>query len=129
MVDLSKIKITTRVGPLDRVALERCLRAARASKEPNVKAHVERILKESGWLPAAELACVYCQISALNLKVWQRPPCEIYPTDIKAILARGDNGTGDYSAARLLKEMFEADLSQYEPDPVRALEAKRRKAS
>jgi hypothetical protein len=121
------------MNPLDREALERCLRIVFTDKTKDgwffgAKAHVERVLKEEGWLPAAELACFKCQAHALGLKIWQQPPCEIHPHDFKAILARGDDGVGGrYFAALLAKQLIEADLSQYEADPVHALAAKRRK--
>jgi hypothetical protein len=130
MVELSEIRITDKVGPLDRNALERCLRAVLDGNNVHDRIHVERILKEEGWLAAAELACIYRQSDALSLKPYQSPPCEIHPDDIRTILARGDDGFGDYSAAQLLKQLFEADLSQYEPNPVAAIgRAKRRNPS
>ena len=129
MVALSAVKVSTKLNPLDRDALERCLKAARASKGYGHQ-HVERLLKEEGWLRAAEEACFYQQFTALGLKIWQQPPCEIHPHDVKAILARGDDGIGgQYCAALLAKQLIEADLSQFEPDPAHALEAKRRKTS
>jgi hypothetical protein len=129
MVALSKIRVSTKLNPLDRDALERCLKAACARKGYGHQ-HVERLLKEEGWLEAAEQACFYQQFTALGLKIWQEPPCETHPHDIEAILARGDDGVGGrYFAALLAKQLIEADLSQFEPDPVRALEAKRRKTS
>ena len=123
MVEPSLIRVSTKLNPLDRDALERCLRLARASIEPGVQGHVGRVLMQEGWLPAAELACNYCQSSALSLRPWQDPPCEIHPTDLRSILAAGDDGTANYRAAKLLQEMFRSDLSQYEPDPLAALEA------
>jgi len=135
MVALSEIKVSEKMNPFDREALERCLKIVLADKTKDgwlfgAKARIERVLAEEGWLEAAERACFYCQAHALNLKAWQIPPCDIHPDDLKDILARGDDGVGGrYMAARLLKQLFEADLSQYEPDPARALEAKRRTVS
>jgi hypothetical protein len=132
MVDISKLRVSEKMNAFDREALERCLRIVLADKTNDgwlsgAKAHVERVLAEENWCEAAELACFRCQAHALSLKPWQIPPCDIHPDDLKAILARGDDGVGGrYFAAKLLKQLFEADLSQYEPDPIRALEARKR---
>jgi hypothetical protein len=43
---------------------------------------------------------------------------------IDAIIARGDDGTlGDYAAAKLLRRMLAANVSQFHPDPLAALAA------
>jgi hypothetical protein len=117
-----------RLSPVDREALERALKIilGRPEREDRGRrAQVERMLEEDGWFRAAGF-CVYCcQMELVRPRLWQPIPSDI--TDIEGTLAKGDDGLGgSYRAALLLKRMLAAGLSRYEPDPVRALEAKRR---
>jgi len=117
-----------KLNSIDREALGRALKLilGRPEREdPGRREQVERLLREEGWFVAADF-CVYCcQMELVRPRLWQPVPSDI--TDIEGTLAKGDDGLGgSYRAALLLKRMLAAGLSRYEPDPVRALEAKRR---
>jgi hypothetical protein len=117
-----------KLSSVDCEALERALKLVLGRPEredPGRRAQVERMLKEQGWFTAADF-CVYCcQSELIRPRLWQPIPADI--DDIEGTLAKGDDGLGGgYRAALLLKRMLAAGLSRYEPDPVRALEAKRR---
>jgi len=118
----------TELSALDRDAFERAIEITRNSKEPGRREQVDRMLKEEGWFRTADF-CVYsCQMDLVRPRLWQPTPADIDPADIETIIARGDDGVGSgrYAAAKLLRRMLRAGLSRYEPDPLRALEAKRR---
>jgi hypothetical protein len=89
------------------------------------RAEAERIdqeIAERGFMSAGRSATYRCQYDALRLKPWQSPPCWIDRNEIDAIIARGDDGVlGDYAAAKLLRRMLAANVSQFHPDPERAL--------
>src|SRR6516162_10848102 len=115
----------TELSEVDREALERCLKIARA--DPEERETIDRIMREDGWYRAADFACYHCQMSLVRPRLWQPLPMDIQ--DIEGTLAKGDDGLGgSYRAALLLRRMLRAGLSRYEPDPVRALDAAKRRA-
>ncbi|MGB9018602.1 MAG: hypothetical protein WCC77_13250 [Pseudolabrys sp.] len=57
-------------------------------------------------------AAYHCQHAALNLKTWQEPPC---------VEDEDDPDPRDPGAQKLLREMLQANISRYEPDPLAAL--------
>jgi hypothetical protein len=108
----------------DHDALERCIQATLASKDHKRAEQVREKLAEEPWNEVA-LFCVYDrQLEALHLKPWEDPPCWIEPDDIKAILATP--GHASFEAAKLAKQLIDAGLSIYEPDPIEALKRKRK---
>jgi hypothetical protein len=120
-----------RLSPVDREALERALKIVLGRPEredPGRHEQVERMIEERGWFAAASF-CVYCcQMELVRPRLWQPTPADI--TDVEGTLAKGDDGLGgDYRAALLLKRMLAAGLSRYEPRPVEALAAAKRRAA
>jgi hypothetical protein len=112
------------IDPLDLEALERSIEMARA-ESPARAEQIDDFLAdpERTWWDTASFCSYVAQGNALNLPPWQSPPCWTDPDQVDAIIARGDDGVmGDYAAAILLKRMLQAGLSQYEPDPIAALE-------
>jgi hypothetical protein len=98
---------------VDRDALTRAMEIA--SRDPARREQLEAKIVEDGWREAAEFAAAHCQRIALALKPWQEPPACTYD---------------DADASRLLDRMLARGISQWEPDPAKALAevaAKRRK--
>jgi hypothetical protein len=109
--------MTESLSAIDRDALERAFAAAR-SESVGEREHLDRILAQSGWRPAAESAAYHLQCSSLKLRPWQSPPCEGFDDTID----------GSYGHTRaevtLRRRMLAAGLSIFEPDPVSALQSK-----
>jgi hypothetical protein len=116
----------TALSATDREALERALRIGRALSFEE-RDYLDYVLREDGWQRAAEAAVYRQQDAALRLRPWQSPPCCIDPDEVDDILAAGDDGVqGQFAAARLVQRLLRAGLSQFEPDPLAALEAAKR---
>jgi hypothetical protein len=114
-----------KLSPVDQEALERCIAITRNSSEPGRRKQIDNMIKERGWYAAGIFSAYSSQYDAIRPRLWQPVPSDI--NDIEGTLAKGDDHLGgSYRAALLLKRMLAAGLSRYEPDPVRALEAKRR---
>jgi hypothetical protein len=94
------------VNKIDREALQRALKLARA--EPEYREQLERKLKTEPWEHVAEFAAYNCQIDNLGLKPWMDPPmyAELRP---------------DPEALSILLKLLGAGLSRFEPDPLQAL--------
>jgi hypothetical protein len=60
------------------------------------------------WTEVAQFAAYCVQGTALNLKPWETPPCSA--------------SKGDTAGLNLLDRMLEAGISQWEPDPLGALD-------
>ena len=58
---------------------------------------------------------------ALKLYPWQQPPCDADED--------GDDGEINGDGVKLLRKMLAAGLTRYEPDPLAALEAVKRKGA
>jgi hypothetical protein len=71
---------------------------------------ITAMLKEQPWREVAEFAAYVCQTTTLNLKPWSWPPCW------------GPNRNEDAQGARLLAQMLALGISQWHPDPMRAIE-------
>src|SRR6516165_8789837 len=105
---------------VDREALERALEIA-MKKDPGSRQQIESMLAIDPWFEVAQFASYSCQCDALHLKPWQSPPCWI--DDVEGTLAAGDDDVGgDFAAAKLLKRMLALGISEYEPNPLGALE-------
>ena len=117
-----------KLSAVDQEALERAIKLVRNRSEkedPGRRAQVDHLMEEEGWFRTAEFCVHCCQMDLVRPRLWQPIPSDI--DDIEGTLAKGDDGLGGgYRAALLLKRMLAAGLSRYEPDPVRALAAKRR---
>jgi len=110
------------LDPVDREALKRAIEICRTKKGPADREQIERKLAGSQrWFEVAYFATYSCQVDALALKPWQPTPAQI--DDLDGVLATGDDGAGGhYAAAKLLQRLLDAGLSQFEPDPIGALE-------
>jgi hypothetical protein len=100
--------------PVDVAALRRALAQLRAL-QPSRCGQLDAMTQERGWQTAARFAAYSLQISSMGLKPWQVPPC--------AVRDETDPRDGEEEAAALLTRMLDMGLSQYEWDPLRALEA------
>jgi hypothetical protein len=89
----------------DRKVLDRALRLQR-NHDANCAEQIESMLETRTWFEVASFAAYCCQGRALRCKPWEAPPCV---------------GTG--AGAALLEQMLAAGVSQWEPDPMRALQA------
>jgi hypothetical protein len=107
------------VDDVDHDALTRAVEMYRA--DPARSEQLDYIIKRDGWVKAAEFAAYSAQSRSLHLRPWQSPPCHV--GDIDATLAKGDDGVlGDYAAAKLLQKMLALGISEFEPDPLAAIE-------
>jgi hypothetical protein len=86
-------------------ALRMCMEIA--SREPDRAEQLESMLEDRPWLEVAQFACYCVQGDVLRLKLWESPPCA---------------SSGDEAAQKLLQKMLKAGVSQFDPDPLRALE-------
>jgi hypothetical protein len=95
---------------------------------------LEQVLEDPEWCELFEwklatddrdtvlhFAAYNCQVDNLRLNAAEDPPCEIDDPD--AELAKPDF-RGNHAAARLLKRMRALGISDYEPDPMRAIESR-----
>jgi hypothetical protein len=96
----------------DIAALELALKLVR-EESPGRAEQLALKLADDGWWPTARFAAYSRQVDALHLKPWEHPPCWATP----------DDDYPDREAARLLKRMLSAGISQFDPDPMVALEA------
>jgi|RhiMetdeSRZDD1v2_1073273.scaffolds.fasta_scaffold499287_2 hypothetical protein len=100
----------------DRDALERCMELAQRDSERAEQ--LRSMLGDQPWEEVAEFAAHLCQYRALGLKPWQSPPSSV---------DEDDPDERDKRAQQLLRKMLAAGVSRYEPDPLKALQAKRRR--
>jgi hypothetical protein len=108
------------LDPIEQDALERAIEMERA-KGGIAQQRIEAMLATQPWAEAAEFASFSCQVDALAVQPWQPVPSQIGDAD--AVIAAGNDGTmGHYAAAKLLQRLLRAGLSEYEPDPIAALE-------
>ena len=94
---------------IDRDALTRAMAMAR--KDRKLAAQLDEQLKERSWHEVAEFAAYCCQYDNLKLLPHQSPPCAVIAGDPR-----------DQDAADLLRRMLAAGLSEFEPDPLKALQ-------
>jgi hypothetical protein len=103
----------------DRKAMRLAIEATRAEDEPR-RRQVDAKLASEPWEHVGRFCVYHCQMNALNLAPWQRPPCLI--EDPEAVLRGDDDAHGRHNAARLLLRMRKLYVSRYEPDPLRRCE-------
>jgi hypothetical protein len=92
---------------IDRDALARAMEMAR--KDRKLAAQLDEQLKDRPWHEVAKFASYCCQCDNLKLLPHQSPPCMVI-------------GDRDHDAADLLRRMLAAGLSEFEPDPLKALQ-------
>ena len=100
-------------------ALKRCIEMARTY--PGRDEQISWKLGKGGcsWQDTAKFCAYLCQSKNLRLEIQEFPPCWLLDADDTA----GPAFKRKPEAARLLKRLLAAGLSQYEPDPIRALAA------
>ena len=101
---------------IDKEALTRALELTKA--EPDRAEQIESMLKDRSWEEVAQFAAYQQQCKNLRLKPGETPPCH----GAVNLAAPGTGADESFQAAnRLLQRMMDAGLSQWEPDPERAL--------
>jgi hypothetical protein len=105
------------IDAIDREALERCLAAARAENPARAK-QIDLMLADQPWEEVAVFAATCAQSRSLDLPPWQSPPFRASLRDLEK--PYGD-ASGKRESAELLKRLRDANLSIFEPDPMRAL--------
>jgi hypothetical protein len=111
----------------DEGALKRALAITRA-EDPGRRKQVDSMLADPSrsWQEVAMFAASCAQSRSLNLMPWQNVP-------FRASLADLSQPPGDVSgrreSAELLQRLLDANLSPFEPDPIRALAEAERRAS
>jgi uncharacterized metal-binding protein len=100
---------------VDRDALERAIEIA--SRDPKRAEQIKSMLegdqwsKPRPWEEVAKFAADLCQRKALDLKPWETAPCY----------------SGDPRAAKLANKLLSSGLSVFEPDPLTALAAAKKR--
>src|SRR5262245_59575200 len=103
------------LSPVDREALERCMEIAQ--RDPGRAEQLQGLLDLGwSWDLVADMACHTCQVRALSLKPWQCSPSSA---------DENDPDEPDKDAQRLLRQILQAGVSRYEPDPMAALKGRR----
>ena len=101
---------------LDREALTRAIEIV--SREPDRAGQLKKMLLDEPWAEVARFAAYSAQGRVLHLKPWQVPPC---------VVDEENPNERDVAAQALLRKMLAAGVSRYEPDPMTALAAAKRK--
>jgi hypothetical protein len=83
----------------DRAAMRLAIEQARASDEGRAQ-QIDAKLKTEPFEKAGRFAAYACQHGVLNAAPWQRTPSMIEPTEIAAIVAAPDDGSGKRDAAQ-----------------------------
>jgi hypothetical protein len=100
---------------VDLDALRRCVALTRAESAVR-RQQIDDLLTREPWIEVAQHCAYRRQMKALGLPPWAQPPSTC--------------GEEDAAANELLDKMLDADISQFEPDPIAALaraEAKARR--
>jgi len=106
------------LSPVDMDALTRAVAEQRARGGERQR-QIEDMLATRTWLEAAKFAAYSLQILHLQIKPWEVVPCDTAPD---AVDVSGYEKRHAGSAARIVRRLFVAGLSRYEPDPLAALE-------
>jgi hypothetical protein len=104
---------------IDRDAFERAIATAneRQHREDVLRdgaSQIDRMLKDDPWIEVGHFCSYSCQMRSLRLKPWQYPP---------AWVDLNDHDPEHADGVALLRRLLDAGLSQFEPDPVSALQA------
>jgi hypothetical protein len=98
----------------DRAALKRALKQVRTHGKDRAQ-QIDSRLADEPWDEVARFAAYSCQIHALKLRPWEDP--SMY----------GDIVGAQDRAAKLLEKMLAAGISRWEPNPMQALAAAKRR--
>lgn len=130
MTDENKYLTPDDFTPADREALLRA-RSIILAKGGDTARNLLQTELEDGFFIAASGCSYSLQYDALNLKPHQAPPCDINEDEIDAIITAGPDGGSfahrDYGGAKLAKRLLSMGLSIFEPAPLDAINAKKRK--
>src|SRR5215510_12600845 len=110
---------SNRIDRVDKEALERALVLERRC-DPQRAVWLDEQVVKVGWREAAEDAARRQQYRNLRLRPWMVTPSEVNPDSEDAI---GCEHRGVARAAQLLRQLLDAELSRFEPNPLAALEA------
>lgn len=103
---------------IDRDAFTRAIAIYRQER-PGGSGHIDRKIAEEGFEAAGRFCAYWCQ--SRNLKL---APCEFPPAWLRDVDdTEGPSFKRKAEAARLLRRLLAAGLSQFEPDPIGALAA------
>jgi hypothetical protein len=100
-------------------ALQRAFKLCAAKSPAHAEQLETKLAYGEPWADVAAFAASCVQSDTLHLALYQHPPCRV---DIEGPLKEWDRG-----ARVLLKRLLAADLSCYEPDPLQALQRKRKR--
>jgi hypothetical protein len=107
------IEMPPGIDVTDMAALRLAFARCRAGSKVQA-GHLDWMVANRGWVEAAMHAAYACQCDALHLKPWQMPPC--------AVRDENEPRVGEEDAARLLRRMLKAGISEFHPDPMAALD-------
>ncbi len=102
---------TAELEPVDRAALELAMKQILEGRDPGRVEQIHAMLEDRCWLEVAEFCSYVRQCRSLGLMPADSPPCH------------GDED-GDEPQDVLLRRMLDAGVSQYDPDPPKALKRK-----
>jgi hypothetical protein len=108
----------------DKDALRRAIEMAKTTLDPAIVQAVEAMLKTS-WQAAGAYASYHSQMTSLRLRPWQCPPCD--RDDVVDPAPAGMYGGKPVEVA-LRRRMIALGLSEFEPDPLGAIEHAEAKA-
>jgi hypothetical protein len=108
-----------RLSRVDREALERAY-AMDPDRNPTSDEPINRRLDPERWYEAGKSAAYSCQCAVLRPKPWQPVPANDYVAVTDDDRKYGPV-MGRAAAAELLRRLFAAGLSRYEPDPLNTL--------
>jgi hypothetical protein len=114
--DLSKV---------DREAFQRAIDLTLAETDKDRVSQVRSMLETREWIDVANFCSYHRQYHALSLRPWEEPPCWIDIDEIPIIMAVEPSNNQRYRAAKLTRQLLDAGLSQFEPDPLQALAKKK----
>ena len=112
-----KIDTPTGLDPVDLAAVTEAMDQCRAPSKMRAD-QLDAMLMDREWEEVARFAAYDCQIRALRLKPWEVPPMDVADEN--------EPRRGEEAAARILRQMLQAGISRYAPDPMGALEATER---
>jgi|GEM_PF-1692666 hypothetical protein len=103
----------------DRDALTRALAMCRTESPGRARQIDCMLLEKQPWEQVAKFAAHVCQTKSLHLMPWQDPP----------MYGNVDLSWRDSQAEKLLQKMLALGISKFEPDPLAAIVAAKRKGA
>ena len=94
----------------------------KACKDKSRKQQLESMLEDRSWHEVAEFAADCCQHKNLQLKPWEVGSLDVDEDEQLS----NESFDARKQAQRLLRRMLKAGVSRYHPDPMAALDRRRR---